>query len=134
LTVEEDTELRRLLDELLTKGWIVPSLSPHAAPVVFVRKKLDPITGKSALRMCGSYVRLNESTLNKLAYRLPRKTSLLEKFTKAKYFSKLDLVSGYWQVPVKLSDVPKTAFTTPYGSYEFKFMPFGLCGAASTFQ
>jgi hypothetical protein len=61
-------------------------------------------------------------------------TSLLEKVLKAKYFSKIDLVSGYWQVPVKSSDVSKTAFTTPYGNYEFKVMPFGLCGAASTFQ
>jgi hypothetical protein len=111
-----------------------PSLSQHAAPVVFVRKRPDPITGKSALRMCVSYVRLNKATLKKIAYQLPRITSLLEKVTKAKYFSKIDLVSGYWQVPVKSSNVPKTAFTTPYGSYEFKVMPFGLCGAASTFQ
>jgi hypothetical protein len=134
LTVEEDTELRRLLDELLTKGWIVPSLSPHAAPVVFVRKKPVPITGKSTLRMCVSYVRLHKATFDKIAYRLPRITSLLEKVTKAKYFSKIDLVSGYWQVPVTLSELPKTAFTTPYGSYEFKVMPFGSCGAASTFR
>jgi hypothetical protein len=133
-TVEEDNEIKRLLDELLTKGWIVLSLSPHAAPVVFVRKKPDPITGKSSLRMCVSYVRLNKDTLNKIAYRLPRITSLLEKVSNTKYFSKIDLVSVYWQVPVKSSDVSETAFTTPYGNYEFKLMPFGLCGAASTFN
>jgi hypothetical protein len=140
--VGEDNEIKRLLDdhELLTKGWIsiVPLLSPHAAPVVFVRKKPDPITGKSALRicMCVSYVRLYKATLNKIAYRLPRITSLLERVSKAKYVSKIDLVSGYWQVlrPVKSSDVSKTAFTTPYGNYEFKVMQFGICGAASTFQ
>lgn len=52
----------------------------------------------------------------------------------AKYFSKLDFVSGYWQVPMHASDVPKTAFTTPYGNFEFHVMPFGLCRAPSTFQ
>jgi hypothetical protein len=134
LTEEEDTEIKRLLDELLTRAWIVLLLSPHAAPVVFVLKKPDPITSKSALRMCVSYDCLNKATLNKIVYRLPRITSLLERVSKTKCFFNVDLVSGYWQVPVKSSDVSKTAFTTPYGNYEFKVMPFGLCGAASTFQ
>jgi hypothetical protein len=134
LTVVENAEIKRLLDELLVKGWIVPSLSPHAVPVVFVCKKPDPISSKRALHMCVSYVPLNKSTFNKIAYRLPRNTSLLERVSKAKYFSKIDLVSGYCQVPVKSSDVSKTVFTTPYGNYEFKVMPLGLCGAASTFQ
>ena len=134
LSVDEDAELLTVLKELLAKGWAYPSLSPHAAPIVFVRKKPDPVSGKRALRMCVSYVKLNRNTLNKIAYRLPRIATLIDQVCSARYFSKLDLVSGYWQVPMRASDVPKTAFTTPYGNFEFHVMPFGLCGAPSTFQ
>ena len=134
LSVDEDAELLTVLKELLAKGWAYPSLSPHAAPIVFVRKKPDPVSGKRALRMCVSYVKLNRNTLNKIAYRLPRTATLIDQVCSARYFSKLDLVSGYWQVPMRASDVPKTAFTTPYGNFEFHVMPFGLCGAPSTFQ
>jgi hypothetical protein len=86
--------------------------------VVFARKKPDPVTGVSALRMCISYVQLNCNTLSKTAYRLPRIADLLDQVTSASYFSKLDLVSGYWQVPMRAEDIPKTAFTTSYGSFE----------------
>jgi hypothetical protein len=72
-------------------------------------------------------------TLNQIAYRLPRISELLDRLTHAKYFTKLDLVSGYHQVRMKTEDVKKTAFCTPFGNFEFKVMPFGLCGAPSTF-
>jgi hypothetical protein len=133
LTQDEDAELRKVLTELLENGWIVPSLSPHAAPVVFARKKPDPITGKCGLRLCISYVKLNRNTLNKIAYRLPRIAALLDQVSSARYFSKLDLISGYWKVAMRAEDVLKTAFTTSCGNFELRVMPFGLCGAPSTF-
>ena len=133
-TAEEDAELQRYLRELLSIGWIVPSLSPWAAPVLFVPKKVDPATGKRTWRMCISYVKLNSKTLNRIAYRLPLISELLERISGATVFTKLDLLSGYYQVRMRAQDVPKTAFTTPYGNFEFRVMPMGLCGAPSTFQ
>jgi hypothetical protein len=83
LTPEENAEKRRALTQLLENGWVAPSLSPHAAPVVFARKKPDPVTGVSALRMCISYVKLNRNTLNKIAHRLPRIAEMLDQVTSA---------------------------------------------------
>ena len=133
-TAEEDAEIQRYLQDFLAKGWVVPSLSPWAAPVLFVPKKVHPVTGKRTWRMCISFVKLNSKTLNRIAYRLPRISDLLERINGARYFSKLDLLDGYYQVRMRASDVSKTTFTTPYGNFEFKVMPMGLCGAPSTFQ
>jgi hypothetical protein len=134
LTPAEDREMFKVLKLLFENGWIGPSLSPHAAPVVFSRKKPDPITGQVDLRMCISYVKLNRNTLNKIAYRLPHIATLLDQASAAQYFSNIDLTSGYWQIPMRAVDIPKTGFTTPNGNFEFRVMPFGLCGAPSTFQ
>jgi hypothetical protein len=134
LTPAEDKEMFKDLKLLFENGWIVPSLSPHAAPVVFARKKPDPVTGQFDSRMCISYVKLNQNTLNKIAYRLPHIAILLDQVSAAQYFSKIDLTSGYWQIPMRAEDIPKTGFTTPYGNFELRVMPFGLCGAPSTFQ
>jgi hypothetical protein len=71
LSREEDEELRTVMSELLHNGWITPSLSPYAAPIVFVRKKLDPVTGHRALRTCISCVKLNHVTLNKYCLSTP---------------------------------------------------------------
>ena len=133
-TREEDEEVQRYLKEFMENGWIRPSLSPWAAPVLFVPKKPDPVTGKRSWRMCISYVALNSKTLNRIAYRLPRISELLSRISTAKYFSKMDLLSGFYQVRVRGNDIEKTAFTTPHGNFEFKVMPMGLCGAPSTFQ
>jgi RNase H-like domain found in reverse transcriptase/Reverse transcriptase (RNA-dependent DNA polymerase)/Integrase zinc binding domain/Integrase core domain/Retroviral aspartyl protease len=131
---DESAEIQRVIKEFLQKGWITPSLSPWAAPVLFVPKKPDPVTGKRAWRMCLSYVKLNAKTLNRIAYRLPRISDLLARVNGASYFSKIDLLDGFYQIRMKEEDIEKTAFTTPYGNYEFKVMPMGLCGAPSTFQ
>jgi transposase InsO family protein len=133
-TAHEDAEIQKYLKDLLSKGWITPSLSPWAAPVLFVPKKIDPVTGEKTWRMCISYVKLNSKTLNRIAYRLPRVADLLTRVSNASVFSKMDLLSGFYQVRMRASDIPKTGFVTPYGNFEFKVMPMGLCGAPSTFQ
>lgn len=123
----ELAELRKQLDELLSKGFIQPSASPWGSPILFVKKK------DGSMRLCVDYRALNKLTI-KNRYPLPRIDDLLDRLHGAKYFSKLDLASGYWQIPVKPDDVPKTAFRSRYGHYEFTVMPFGLCNAPATFQ
>ncbi|KAJ9189421.1 hypothetical protein P3X46_000717, partial [Hevea brasiliensis] len=119
------TELRELktqLQELLDKGFIRPSVSPWGAPVLFVKKK------DGTLRLCIDYRQLNKVTV-KNKYPLPRIDDLFDQLKGAGVFSKIDLRSGYHQLRVKDVDVPKTAFRTRYGHYEFLVMPFGLTNA-----
>ncbi|GBG71889.1 hypothetical protein CBR_g10825 [Chara braunii] len=125
---EEELEvLRAQLDDLLAKGWIRPSSSPYGAPVLFVKKK------NKDLRLCIDYRKLNAHTV-KNAGPLPRIDDLLERLGGAKYFSKLDLKSGYHQISIQPNDRYKTAFKTRYGSFEWVVMPFGLTNAPTTFQ
>ena len=119
--------VQKEIEELKEQGIIVPSESEWAAPIVLVGKK------DGSLRLCVDYRRLN--SLSKAdAYPMPRIEELIDGLGKAKYLSTLDLAKGYWQVPVAVEDQPKTAFTTPFGLFEFKRMPFGLKGAPATFQ
>ena len=120
-------EVRKQLDDLLSKEFIQPSISPYGAPILFVRKK------EGSLRMCIDYRALNKQTI-KNRYPLPRTDELLDQLHGAKVFSKIDLQSGYHQVRVKDSDIEKTAFRTRYGHYEFKVLPFGLTNAPATFM
>ncbi|GBG74004.1 hypothetical protein CBR_g17714 [Chara braunii] len=122
MSPRELEELRRLLDELLEKGWIRPSLSPFGAPVLFVPKK------EGELRMCIDYRGLNAITVKNVEP-LPRIDDLLDRVQGCKYFSKIDLKFGYHH-----DDQYKTAFRTRYGHYEFIVMPFGLTNAPTTFQ
>ena len=118
--------VQKEIEELNEQGIIVPSESEWAAPIVLVGKK------DGSLRLCVDYRRLN--SLSKAdAYPMPRIEELIDVLGKAKYLSTLELAKGYWEVLVA-EDQPKMAFTTPFGLFEFKRMPFELKGAPATFQ
>ncbi|PHJ19301.1 retrotransposable element tf2 155 kda protein type 1 [Cystoisospora suis] len=120
-------ELKKQLKDLLEKQIITPSQSPIAAPVFFVSKK------DGTLRIVIDYRALNAITIRE-EYPIPRIHDLINRLGKAKWFSTLDLQSGYYQVEVSKPDQWKTAFRTRYGTFQFTVMPFGLAGAPSTFQ
>ncbi len=127
LASNELDELRSQLDKLLEHGHIRPSHSPFGSPVLFVKKK------DGSMRMCVDYRMLNNITI-KNSYPLPRVDELLDRLSGAKWFSKIDLQQGYHQLRIHPPDIPKTAFVTRYGSYEFMVLPFGLCNGPSTFM
>ncbi|KAL0544053.1 hypothetical protein IC582_019164 [Cucumis melo] len=120
-------ELKVQLQELLDKGFIRPSVSPWGAPVLFVKKK------DGSMRLCIDYRELNKVTV-KNKYPLPRIDDLYDQLQGATVFSKIDLRSGYHQLRIKDEDVPKTAFRSRYGHYEFIVMSFGLTNAPAVFM
>ena len=121
-------ELRKQLEDLTERGYIVPSTSPFASPVLMVRKP-----GSTALRFCLDLRALNSATV-KNAYPLPPINELLDRLHGAKIFSKIDLVGAYHQVRMDPNCAHMTAFRCRYGLFEFRVMPFGLCNAPATFQ
>ncbi|GJT36850.1 putative reverse transcriptase domain-containing protein [Tanacetum coccineum] len=120
-------ELSTQLQELSDKGFIRPSSSSWGAPVLFVKKK----DGSS--RMCIDYRELNKLTV-KNRYPLPRIDDLFDQLQGSSVYSKIDLRTGYHQLRVHDEDIPKTAFRTRYGHYEFQVMPFGLTNAPAVFM
>ncbi|GKB27859.1 putative reverse transcriptase domain-containing protein [Tanacetum coccineum] len=118
-------ELSTQLQELSDKGFIRPSSSPWGAPVLFVKKK------DGSFRMCIDYRELNKLTV-KNRYPLPRIDDLFDQLQGSRVYSKIDLRSGYHQLRVREEDIPKTAFRTRYGHYEFQVMPFRLTNAPTS--
>ncbi|GJZ83349.1 putative reverse transcriptase domain-containing protein [Tanacetum coccineum] len=127
LVPSEMKELSEQLKELSDKGFIRPSSSPWGAPVLFVKKK------DGSFRMCIDYRELNKLTV-KNRYPLPRIDDLFDQLQGSSVYSKIDLRSGYHQLRVREEDIPKTAFRTRYGHYEFQVMPFGLTNAPAVFM
>ncbi|GKA17925.1 putative nucleotidyltransferase, ribonuclease H [Tanacetum coccineum] len=127
LAPSEMKELSEQLQELSDKGFIRPSSSPWGAPVLFVKKK------DGSFRMCIDYRELNKLTV-KNRYPLPRIDDLFDQLQGSSVYSKIDLRSGYHQLRVREEDIPKTAFKTRYGHYEFQVMPFGLTNAPTVFM
>jgi hypothetical protein len=127
MDVKDLIELKKQIEELLDKGFIRPSSSPWGAPVLFMNKK------DGSRRMCVDYRSLNEVTI-KNKYPLPRIEDMFDQMRGATVFSKIDLRSGYHQLNIRTEDIPKTAFTTRYGLYEFLVMSFGLTNAPAYFM
>jgi hypothetical protein len=124
MTTPELAELKEHIKELLEKGFIHPSSSSWGAPMIFVPKK------DSTQRLCVDYHALNEVTV-KNKYPLPRIDDLFDQLCGVCVF---DLLSGYYQLKVRECDIPKTAFVSRYGLYEFTVMSFGLTNAPAYFM
>jgi hypothetical protein len=127
MSVEELKELKKQLTELQEAGYIRLSSSPWGALVLFVQKK------DGSHRMCVDYRSLNDVTM-KNKYLLPHIEDLFNQMRDARVFSKIDLRSGYHQMKIRPSDIPKTVFSTRYGLYEFTVMSFGLTNAPTYFM
>jgi hypothetical protein len=126
ISVEELKEFKKQLTELQEAGYIRSNSSPYGAPVLFVQKK------EGSQGMCVDYRTLNDVTV-KNKYPLPHIEDLFDQMRGARVFSKVDLRSGYYQMKIRPSDMPKTDFSTRYGLYEFTVMSFGLTNAPAYF-
>ena len=119
--------IREEVSKMLNLGVITPSKSPYASPVVLVNKP------DGSNRFCIDYRKLNKITIFD-AEPVPNVESIFAKIGRAKYFTKIDMTKGYWQIPVHPNDREKTAFICEEGLFEFIRMPFGLVNAGATFS
>ena len=126
MSPQELQEAKDQIQSMLEHGFIRPSDSPYGSPILFVPKK------DGSLRFCIDYNWLNKRTV-KNRYPLPLLEELFDRLGNAKVFTKIDWRSGYWQMLVKLGDIPKTTFKTCWGLYEFSVMPFGVTNAPAQF-
>jgi hypothetical protein len=124
---EELVELKIQLKDFLDKGYIHPSSSPWHCPTLFVKKKDE------ALRLCVDYQPLNIVTI-KNKYPLPRIELLFDQLAGSQVFSKIDLLSSYHQIKIRVEDISKTTFSTRYDLYEYLVMSFGLANASTHFM
>jgi hypothetical protein len=127
LPIHQRQEEKEQVEAMLKRGIITESNSPWSSPVVLVRKK------DQTWRYCLDYRKINDVT-KKDSYPLPRIDDSLDQLSGARWFSTLDLQSGYWQVKMAPKDKEKTAFITSQGLFEFSVMPFGLACAPATFE
>ena len=127
MTPDQETELKQQLDKYLAAGQIERTYSPFGAGTLFASKK------DGTQRLCIDYRALNDITV-KDVYPIPRIDEIIDKFTKSKYFSKIDLQQGYHHICLHPDNIKKTAFQTKFGSFHFLVMPFGLCNAPAKFQ
>jgi hypothetical protein len=127
MSLVEMKELKIQLQGLLDKGYTRPSTSPWGCSVLFVEKK------DKELRLCVDYRPLNAVTI-KNKYPLPHIDVLFDQLARAQVFSKINLRSGYHQIKFRIEDIPKTAFMTRYGLYEYLVMLFGLMNAQAHFM
>jgi hypothetical protein len=118
--------MKKEMDEMERLGIIERSDSDYGAPVVLVKKK------DGSTRFCVDYKRLNAVTVYD-AEPIPDTDELFAKLNRAKYFTKLDLTKGYWQIPMQNDSKKLTAFVTPWGLFQFNYLPFGLCTAPASF-
>lgn len=125
-------ELNRQIQEMVRDGIIQASISPYNAPCFLVPKKIDS-SGKQKWRLVIDYRALNEKVVN-VCHPLPNITDILDQLGKSVYFSTMDLASGFYQIPLEPSSRPLTAFSTPFGHWEFLRTPMGLRTSSSVFQ
>ncbi len=126
LSPEQAQTIKEWVKSMLDAGLIQPSISPHAAPIFFVKKPVG-------WRIVHDYRLLNSKTIRQ-STPMPRKESVLDRMANSHWFSTMDLLSGYYQVRVREKDIPYTAFQTPEGLYEYLVLPMGLSNAPATFN
>ena len=121
-----ESEVDEEIDSMLKLGIVEPSNSPYAHPIVIVKKP------DGSNRFCVDFRRLNKLTVFD-PEPMSNPQEMFASLAKSKYFTKLDLTKGYWQIPMRNEDTAKTAFLTPKGQHQFKYMPFGLVTASAQF-